>query len=1488
MAFNKGLQIVDSNTATRNSISLEELDKGIFQSSSTGASGSAVFTVRPATNDDAAGAYQEILKGQNLVVGIQYNATGDQYRLVVQNRVDFDANGAASSGAGFGSYVAVNTETTFGLTYSDNGTVMLQQSGGRLQTLDIGSWTAPTAKVVLEENSIAVGDVGHLILDDQKGNLIDIRPAALGTTTADDLLNAIVTAFDALDDVDTAGKAGFSLAVASNQLTITRTDKADFKYSFGEDVTGNILKNTDSGISGSSKASEVFLKIANVTTGDNYDFDIVIGVTTLTMEHAAVSGQTAADVVSALKTDLEADGSFSASNHEVLIDPTNSDVLIFREKNGAPFTIVEDGTADYVNGDVLISGENNPPLSTETHNDGASAVEITNITKSGASTHTSDLLSRDFDGFISQVAVFDIPLSQANLSSYVNTPSTIPSPTIGSDASATSVVLDLYGDAAQNTKKYGLILDAGNGNTVTIADQTAADATEAALLTQINTAFSGLSSANKKGFAVDNSVAGQLTISRADGADFTVTPSATTDYITTGLGQFRVDGKSLNKIDGENSLLLKVNNVTASDVYDFNLTGSGITTTNFAHTAAASGNTTTGVADALVTSINNQNGFTATIDTSSASVVRIARADGAPFSFAEDGTNSNYVNNDIQLSLDGTNYQSYNDGDAAITVHALNENVSVIRINQITTDGDIFEFTVNDGSNTVTPTDTTSSDTPASVALTLSGLVDANANYSSFSLGNLVVIKSATNTAFTVVEDGTNANYDAGDVSISADGGLTFAVHDDGASAVSSAPRIVANDARGELTSASTIAPASADLELVNAYAASQVGEVYAFTVEDGNAANAVSVSTFVPGNTANNEAIIAALRLALDPDSNGTILNDGDGDGSIDDDTGFRVSLDPTTKEKLTISRADGTNFTVKLQSSDEAANLKFKGTAVDADTGVTTVNGSNNGQVAAVSNNVVQNFDFSAITTGVDAVTSKGPSDGFTGAATIELHGLAKSDGSSLVQLGTTQGFAKAVSSGYEGAAVVSSGGTASDVLYVQLRDVEAQGNGRKMTADIFVDPALLGDDAYQALSYKVKFSSELTLESFTQMTTTGGFDLIDTTSETDTVAARWFQPTAVTDFSQAIATIVLVDDATGTTNPSFTFSDVDVDGTDFTDNSTYALSFVDTLDANLIDIGDRLVHGNNETTGVAGELVAVEASTGTTVAPTPTSGLYMTLSDWSPTASSANPNVTFDLDLKTATATSVISFEVDLPAGASATTFTLDPALVADWTVATNQVNGRTLIVNATGTVDLAAGGTLGSISSTVANSHGSASHFELTNVQTDADAANESGRGVYVGTATTKTSTVAADVGKWQMNDLPVGVMSRYYEGARDIAQSQLTAADALHALQISAGLAPSWYTGSSLDGQELAADFDGSGKVTAADALAILQASVADTLDARATWKFFDNETTTLSAADVATNLKVLKADASISANNLSLNQGDMVVLVGDLSDPSIG
>ena len=208
----------------------------------------------------------------------------------------------------------------------------------------------------------------------------------------------------------------------------------------------------------------------------------------------------------------------------------------------------------------------------------------------------------------------------------------------------------------------------------------------------------------------------------------------------------------------------------------------------------------------------------------------------------------------------------------------------------------------------------------------------------------------------------------------------------------------------------------------------------------------------------------------------------------------------------------------------------------------------------------------------------------------------------------------------------------------------------------------------------------------------------------------------------------------------------------------------------------------------------------------------------------------------------------------------------------------------MVEASGVTNLAVGDSIGQLQTTINSGFDTTQYFNLTNVQTDADAANENGRGLYV--AATRTD----EDGEWSVSDLPTGIMTRAYVGTAETPANAISALDAYYALQISAGLVPNWYSGSAAtQGQMIAADFDGSGKVTAADALAILNYSVGNvpTPDP-VQWAFFDDETTGLTVTTVD-DVEALAANIAISSSSTSgapLAQGDEVVLVGDLSDPA--
>jgi len=682
--------------------------------------------------------------------------------------------------------------------------------------------------------------------------------------------------------------------------------------------------------------------------------------------------------------------------------------------------------------------------------------------------------------------------------------------------------------------------------------------------------------------------------------------------------------------------------------------------------------------------------------------------------------------------------------------------------------------------------------------------------------------------------------------------------------------------------------------QIANGAVGSTAGAVYEIVLDDNNG-NEVTVNAFLNNAGTGADAGLTALYTAFQSLTGVT----NPGGGSIFELDGFFVDAVGTpTANTLTFYREDGRNFSIKLGDNDEAANLDVDSVALTTDSTIESTDGVRSGVTDTISNKVIQNFDFTTLSDADEVVGSA--TANYAGENTIDILGMSKAAGphaTTMVKLGTaTTGFDEVSSDPYTGATVVTDGAAvASNVLYAQLRDVEDEGANREFLADIFIDPNLVTDGNFGAISFKVAWDSALTIDGVSQLDATGGYKLDDVDVANDEAVLRWFKPTSVTDFSAPIATLTYVDDGTGQTDPTFTFSEVDIDGVDFTDGTTYTTTFTSSKEGTLWDQTDTLVNGNNGSTEVADQLVVVSAAPGgSATVPNPTSGLYLSLDAYDQDASADSPDVDYTLGVYSSSATNTVSFEVELPALADVsidpdtlvnnTTFTLDAAL-ADWNLTSVEVQGRTLVVEASGVTNLAVGDSIGQIATTITNGFGTTQFFDLVNVQTDSDAANENGRGLYV--AATRTD---AD-GEWTVEDLPTGIMTRAYVGSAEIASNAVTALDAYYALQISAGLVPNWYTGASAtQGQLIAADFDSSGKVTAADALAILEYSVGNvpTPDP-VQWKFFDSETSglTVTTVDDIAELAVNLAISSSSSSGSPLGQGDEVVLVGDLSDPTV-
>ena len=740
---------------------------------------------------------------------------------------------------------------------------------------------------------------------------------------------------------------------------------------------------------------------------------------------------------------------------------------------------------------------------------------------------------------------------------------------------------------------------------------------------------------------------------------------------------------------------------------------------------------------------------------------------------------------------------------------------------------------------------------------------------------------------FNALDDTGGFSFDdsvANQITFSRTDGVDFEVASGAASTYANTDDLVVNGtqlgmATGETYTSTSLVNATITLAEESALTDSSLrGKTYEIILDDGTGGDdTATVSFFLPSGSTTADDALSGL------------LTEFGGAGTASD--GYVFSA--VSSNEITITRSDGQNFDIKLGAGDEASNLTADGTALTKDSVVSSTDGVRSGVPDTISNKVVQNFDFTNLSDSEEVVSKA--SDNYSSAATLKIYGMDKSVGphaSTLAALGTSNGYDGVDSTGYTGSVVVSSGDKiASDVLFTQIREAADSGNAnRQITVDIFVDPYLVTDGDFGAISYNVGWDAALTIESLVQLDSTGGYKLADIDVANDSADVRWFKPTPGTDFSTPIATMVLTDTA-GSTDPTFTFTSVDIDGVDFTDDVTYTTSFTDTLDADLWDLGDNLVNGNDSTTDAADQLVIVSgAPGGSASAPAPTSGLYLKLDSYDQDAGTDNPNVDYRLGVYSSTATNTVSFEIDLPALADTavdpvtlvnnTNFVLDAALT-DWALTTAEVRGRTLVVEASGATNLAVGDSVGQFSTSITNGFDTTQYFDMVNVQTDADSANENGRGLYV--AATRTE---AD-GDWVVNDMPTGIMTRAFVGTADIAPNSVTALDAYYALQMSAGLQPNWWGGSFQEGQALAADFDGSGKITAADALAILQYSVGTipTPDP-VNWVFFDSETSGITNANNVDEIAALAENTAVTASNLTLGQGDEVILVGNLSDPA--
>jgi flagellin len=207
--------------------------------------------------------------------------------------------------------VAINAMTTAAL---GSGT----ETSGAVTTAGVTAVSAVSAvsvvsatSAVTETGSVVSGTVYEITLDDNNGNTLTVTGAATTGTTADDGLTSIVTAFNALSDAK-----GFTMAVASNTLTVTRVDGVNFDIALGSgDTAANLTipaaTTTDgveavtavTAVTGVAEIAQVDASGYTITEGKTY----TLNVGDVELSYTAADGDDYDDLVTGFTADADYD-----------------------------------------------------------------------------------------------------------------------------------------------------------------------------------------------------------------------------------------------------------------------------------------------------------------------------------------------------------------------------------------------------------------------------------------------------------------------------------------------------------------------------------------------------------------------------------------------------------------------------------------------------------------------------------------------------------------------------------------------------------------------------------------------------------------------------------------------------------------------------------------------------------------------------------------------------------------------------------------------------------------------------------------------------------------------------------------------------------------------------------------------------------------------------------------------------------------------------
>ena len=213
-----------------------------------------------------------------------------------------------------------------------------------------------------ESGTLTAGDVFQLELDDGAGNALTITPAAVTTTNAGDGLTTVLNAFNSLAD-----KKGFSMAINSGTLTISREDGVNFDVALGSAASGNTgtldesvgsaaltttaVTTTDGVEAVGDPESNMYLEFTGPDTY-TFNFEDSAGTPNETGEFSVTYDGTEASLTAiATVIGTKINGSFDAQ-HDVSVTVENGRIAI-TDANGQAFNLKDFASAS--SGKVMAS-----------------------------------------------------------------------------------------------------------------------------------------------------------------------------------------------------------------------------------------------------------------------------------------------------------------------------------------------------------------------------------------------------------------------------------------------------------------------------------------------------------------------------------------------------------------------------------------------------------------------------------------------------------------------------------------------------------------------------------------------------------------------------------------------------------------------------------------------------------------------------------------------------------------------------------------------------------------------------------------------------------------------------------------------------------------------------------------------------------------------------------------------------------------------------